>query len=348
MVAKFIRKNKGRSRFFAADGIIGAVMAALPELPDTHVLDLRKISAADVTPVLEEERIAWRDALDWDLTSSVELVRRFVGMQALNGVALLYGSQVIGFAYSVRDEHKGLVGDLYILEQERTPQRVSLLMEAVLESLWRAPGVHRVESQLLMMGAVAPRTLAPAFAQWLRTFPRLFLEISADAIAALAEQEPAGVKLRAWTEAKQEESARLVAAAYRGHVDSDINDQYRSAWGARRFLNNIVQYPGCGTFQQKASMAATDPANGALVGMSLASLVAPDVGHITQICVAPGRRGIGLGYELLRRSLTGLAEQGCRSVGLTVTAANQPAARLYQDMGFTLRREFPAHVWDSW
>ena len=40
----------------------------------------------------------------------------------------------------------------------------------------------------------------------------------------------------------------LIAAAYKGHVDATINDQYGSVTGARRFIHNIVQYPGCGRF----------------------------------------------------------------------------------------------------
>ena len=39
-----------------------------------------------------------------------------------------------------------------------------------------------------------------------------------------------------WTERRQDEAAQLIASAYRGHIDSEINDQYRSAEGARRFL----------------------------------------------------------------------------------------------------------------
>ena len=155
------------------------------------------------------------------------------------------------------------------------------------------------------------------------------------------------IAITPWTERRQDDSARLVAAAYRGHIDSEINDQYRAPAGARRFLANIVQYPGCGTFFAPASYAGIDAQNGSLCGMSLASLVASDVGHITQVCVAPSHRGTGLGYELLRRSLLALAAHGCRSVSLTVTASNDTAARLYERMGFTQRREFSACVWNS-
>jgi len=138
----------------------------------------------------------------------------------------------------------------------------------------------------------------------------------------------------------------LIAAAYDGHIDSRINDQYRSPAGARRFLHNIVQYPGCGTFYRPASYAAFDALSGRMCGVSLASIVAPDTGHITQICVTPSARGTGTGHELLRNSLTTLREMGCTSASLTVTAANEDAVRLYERVGFTTVRQFTAYVWE--
>jgi ribosomal protein S18 acetylase RimI-like enzyme len=113
--------------------------------------------------------------------------------------------------------------------------------------------------------------------------------------------------------------------------------------GARRFLNNIVQYPGCGAFFGPGSFAAVDQQT--LCGASLASLVSRDVGHITQVCVARSYQGTGLGYELMRRSMNALAAHGCRAVSLTVTAANESALRLYRNMGFAPRRPFQAFVW---
>ena len=320
-------------------------MAAWQESPEPLVVDLRKVSAVDLTPLLEEETGVWRRALDWDFGPSAELVRRFVDMQALSGFALLEGGRVIGYCYYIREEKKGLIGDLYVRERERTVEREHALIEATLEALWRSGGVHRVESQLLLLDSPLARKVP--FAQWFRAFPRRFLEASALQALALSDHATPGVSITPWTEARQDDSARLVAAAYRGHVDSDINDQYRSPSGARRFLNNIVQYPGCGTFFGPASYAATD-AKGALCGMSLASLVSDTTGHITQICVSPAQRGKGVGYALLRRSMLALAAHGCRTVGLTVTSTNTGAIRLYEQMGFTDRREFAAYIWDAW
>ena len=145
----------------------------------------------------------------------------------------------------------------------------------------------------------------------------------------------------------QERAARLIADAYAGHIDSNINDQYRSVAGARRFLLNIVQYPGCGAFFQPGSFLALESDSGELVGMSLASLVASNVGHITQICVLPRARGQGIGYELLRRSMDGLAARGCRKVSLTVTADNTEAVSLYERLGFSIAHSFAAYVWEG-
>ena len=320
-------------------------MAAWQESPEPLVVDLRKVSAADLTPLLEEETGVWQRALDWDFEPSAELVRRFVDMQALNGFALLEGGHIIGYCYYIREEKKGLIGDLYVRERYRTVARENALIEATIEALWRSGGVHRVESQLLLLDSPLARKVP--FAQWFRAFPRRFLEASARQALDLPEHVPLGASITPWTEARQDDSARLVAAAYRGHVDSDINDQYRSPSGARRFLNNIVQYPGCGTFYGPASYAATD-SKGALCGMSLASLVSNTTGHITQICVSPAQRGKGVGYALLRRSMLALAGHGCHTVGLTVTSTNTGAIRLYEQMGFTDRREFAAYIWDTW
>ena len=176
-------------------------------------------------------------------------------------------------------------------------------------------------------------------------FPRLFLEAPSRAIPPRGAQtlfppSPSDP----WTEAWQEAAGRLIAGAYQNHIDSQINDQYRSANGARRFLTNIVQYPGCGSFFAPASYAAFSA--GALCGVSLASLVAHDVGHITQVCVAPSFQGTGLGYELMRRSMESLSGHNCRAVSLTVTAANESALRLYRKMGFVQRRAFSAFVWE--
>ena len=319
-------------------------MAALSDRQPGPLVELPRVTPEHLAAVLEEETSDWSTGLDWDFRPSAELVRRFVQMHALNGFALMHGPRIIGYAYYVSEEGKGLIGDVYVLPEHRTAENENALLEAVLAALWRTPGVRRVEAQLMMISSPLDRSVPHQ--SWFRAYPRYFLETALEPVAALPPRAASKIAISLWQERRQDETARLIAATYEGHVDSKINDQYRSPGGARRFLMNIVQYPGCGTFFGPASYAATDE-SGVLLGVSLASLVAADVGHITQVCVAPRHKGTGLGYELVRRSLRALAAHGCRSASLTVTASNQRAVRLYQQMGFTNRRDFAAYVWES-
>jgi ribosomal protein S18 acetylase RimI-like enzyme len=192
-----------------------------------------------------------------------------------------------------------------------------------------------------------PLNHAVPYPRWFHSYQRMFLEVPLFPDPPWPARDSPAIVFSPWTENRQDDAARLIAATYRGHVDSQINDQYRSPAGARRFLSNIVQYPGCGSFFAPASFAAWDRADRTLCGVSLASLVAEETGHITQICVAPSHQGRGIGYELLRRSLTALTAHGCRRASLTVTTANESAVHLYERMGFRNRRDFAASVWEA-
>src|SRR5579872_4089395 len=116
-----------------------------------QVVDLRRLSAADLEPLLQEETAAWRDELEWDFEKSADLVRRFVDLRALNGSALLEDGQVIGYLYFVLEENKGLIGDLYIRRDRRSAEYEDLLIEAALDGIMSNHYIRRIESQLLML-----------------------------------------------------------------------------------------------------------------------------------------------------------------------------------------------------
>jgi ribosomal protein S18 acetylase RimI-like enzyme len=320
-------------------------MAALTEparQPD--IVDLRELRADDLEPLLAEEIRTWEANLDWDFSKSADLVRRFVDLRALNGSALLQNRQVVGYAYFVLEDHKGLIGDLYVRQHARTAESETRLLRAVLDDMMGTPHLARIESQLMMVQNL-PAANMPG-ARFLNSYLRDFMV--ADLTEAMLPQGSLRYRIyvERWAEQFQEPAAQLIASAYLGHVDSYINDQYRSAAGARRFLFNIVQYPGCGTFFRPASFVALDP-EGRLCGLSLTSMVADGTGHVTQICVANWVRGVGVGYELLRQSLAALREMGCRKVSLTVTTSNSDAIKLYRRTGFETRRQFSAYVWEG-
>jgi hypothetical protein len=92
-----------------------------PDLSRPHELvDLRRLTARDLEPLLEEETAAWRDELEWDFDKSAGLVRRFVDLRALNGSAIVEDGEVSGYVYYVLEDNKALIGDLYVRRAWRT------------------------------------------------------------------------------------------------------------------------------------------------------------------------------------------------------------------------------------
>ncbi len=319
-------------------------MAVVAGAGNLELVELRQVRVADLAPLLDEETAEWLERLQWDFSPTAELVRRFTGMQTLAGFALTTGGVVAGYTYLVSDERKGLIGDLYLTRGRRTTDNVFHLLGAAVDTLLDKHLVERIESQLLLFDLPGPRPMPRP--EWLTVHPRLFMTISAAQGAALPPGPAARKALvENWSPRREAEAAQLIADAYRGHIDSRVNDQYASPAGARRFLYNVVHYPGCGRFFAPASFVALDAWTGRACGVSLASLLSPSSGHITQVCVAPSLRGQGLGFELIRRSLIAFSEAGLRQVSLTVTSANHPAVRLYERMGFSAVRRFAAFVW---
>jgi hypothetical protein len=128
--------------------------------PFREIVDLRRLSARDLEPLLQEECQAWRGELEWDFEKPADLVRRFVGMGALSGAALMEAGEVAGYMYYVLEEDKGLIGDLYVRRAMRTAERENLLLTAALEGMTNNPLVRRIESQLMML-AHDPRRAVP-------------------------------------------------------------------------------------------------------------------------------------------------------------------------------------------
>jgi ribosomal protein S18 acetylase RimI-like enzyme len=182
----------------------------------------------------------------------------------------------------------------------------------------------------------------------LRWFERLLLKLDADPpLPPGRVSATPSFRIDPWDDHHLDAVASVFSLAHAGHIDSQINEHYRTAAGASRYLRNIVQFPGCATFCRPASYTAFDRNTGCVAGMSISSFVADDVGHITEICVAPRARGGGLGYELLRQSVAAMRGAGAKRVSLTVTAANEEAVRLYTRCGFREARRFCAYVWEG-
>lgn len=313
-----------------------------------EILDLRHFTAADLRPLLDEEISAWSQLLSWDYAGSAEMILRYLDAKILPGYAAIERGSIFGYAFFVYEQSKGVIGDLYVRDGGRLPNRRDVeerLLTHVIETLQQSPGIHRVEAQLLAheTGEVARPFLEQGFSRHPRVFMTFEMARHPQTSPVLAPE----FEIRPWSEEHYQSAAALITAAYRGHVDSEINDQYRTLAGSLRFLNNIVRFPGCGTFDPRSSYVVFQRRARTLVGLILCSQVRDDVGHITQVCVVPEYRSAGLGVALLAATTRNLRDRHFRAISLTVTEANDRAIALYERIGYESKRVFDAFVWEG-
>ncbi len=169
------------------------------------LVDLRQVRSEDLNPLLDEEVSAWRSLLDWDFGKSADLVRRFVDMRALNGAALVQDGETAGYAYYVLEEHKGLIGDLFVRQDFDTAENEDRLLQSVLVSLRQAPQITRIESQLMMTQSEGWRSMP--MHRYLSSFERNFMMLDLERAApGLGRRVPASnrVYFDKWSEHHQE------------------------------------------------------------------------------------------------------------------------------------------------
>jgi ribosomal protein S18 acetylase RimI-like enzyme len=313
------------------------------------IVDIRQMSSRQLAPLLQEEAQHWREELRWDYRGSLDLIRKFVDARSLNGCAALEDGAPVGYGFYVIEDHKGLVGGMYVSPHFPQESIGRALLGEMLTTLRGHPRISRIEAQLMPFGCSFEPVLAE---QGFRLFPRQFMllplnaERAAGTTAVLPNPGP-GLRLEPWSDSYFDPCARLIHLAYATHVDGEINDQYRSDAGAQKFLNNIVVLPGCGQFQASASFVLRAPGSDQLIGVVLTSEVSPGVGHTTQICVLPGYQGHGLGRLLMEASIHALCARRFSGLSLTVTSANATAVRLYGRLGFQTVKTFAAGVWEG-
>lgn len=316
-----------------------------------EILDLRHFSSSDLRPLLEEEAELWHQLLSWDYRGSTEMILRYVDARILPGYAAVERGRVCGYSFFVYEGSKGVIGDLFVEgdgQRYTTPTEHPIetrLLSHVIETLQQSPGIHRIEAQLLVhpTGGVARPFLQDGF----RRHPRLFMTLPLSEATSHNTRINGDFELRRWNEQDYQGAAGVITGSYRNHIDSEINDQYRTVTGSLRFLNNIVRFPGCGQFDGNSSFVAYHKPTRTPVGLILCSQVKHDVGHITQVCVLPEYRGKGIGEALLEANVEDLRRRAFGMLSLTVTEANHGAVELYKRLGYTVQRVFDAFVWEG-
>jgi ribosomal protein S18 acetylase RimI-like enzyme len=306
-----------------------------------RLVDLHQLNAHQLAPLLDEEAALWRSELHWDYRFSLDLIKKFIDTRSLAGTAAMDGEHPVGYGFYVIEEHKGMLGGLFVSPKYGEQPVGEQLLGDIVQTLRGTPQVARIEAQLMPFGGSLDRILS-GFG--FRLFPRQFMLRKVGEKAAPANL-PTGLRLERWQERHMTPCADLIHLTYANHIDGQINDQYRSRTGAAKFLQNIVILPGCGQFEARASFVLHEVASDQLIGVVLTSMVAPGIGHTTQLCVLPGHQGNGLGRQLMQASLEALHEIKASELSLTVTSSNTGAVRLYESLGFKAMKSFVAGVW---
>jgi GNAT superfamily N-acetyltransferase len=323
-----------------------------------EILDLRHFSANSLRPVLDAETRLWNERLRWDYRASADLLLQYLDSRVLPGYVAIEEGRISGYVFCIYEENKAVIGDAFAIPnrggQSSTETELRLL-DHIIELLVHSPGIERIESQLLLHPHATHATVFRRTG--FQPFPRLFMErdlspsfsglSQADIFAPRAPKPmPPSLEVRVWRDEDFTPAGRLIAACYEGHIDSLINDQYRSVAGSLRFLHNVVRFPGCGTFEPGVSRVVVNSSTRELVALLLASRVRNDTAHITQICVDKDYRGLGLGTLLLRDAAGELRKRHYTTLTLTVTEGNTEAVSLYQTQSFRIKHTFDAMVWN--
>jgi len=307
-----------------------------------QLVDLRQLNVQQLSGLLNEEALLWQEELHWDYRFSLELIKKFLETHSLAGSAAIEDGRPAGYGFYVIEDHKGMLGGLFVSPRYAARPIGDRLLGDIIETLRGTPVVRRIEAQLMPFGASLESVLQ---AQGFRLYPRQFmLRELPEATASGVTQTP-GLRIERWQERYMASCAELIHLTYSNHVDGAINDQYRSRAGAMKFLKNIVLLPGCGQFEARASFVLRDEMNDRLIGVVLTSMVAPGVGHTTQLCILPGHQGRGLGKRLMQAAMNELAAMHAKELSLTVTSSNRGAVQFYEKIGFKTLKTFVAGVW---
>jgi ribosomal protein S18 acetylase RimI-like enzyme len=315
-----------------------------------EILDLRHFASADLRSLVDQEVEVWEEILHWDYRASANLVLRYTDSRILPGFAAIERGRVHGYSFFVYEGAKGVIGDLFVEDSNFTRERrhgleLELLRHCI-GTLQQSPGVRRVEAQLLIHPT--GRLAGPFLEEGFRQYHRIFLSKPIGRSKPVSRRPiPPEIEIHRWSEADYQPAATVITAAYAGHVDSDVNDQYRTIAGSLRFLNNIVRFPGCGIFDPGSSFVAVHRPTQTRIGVLLCSRVRHDVGHITQVCTLPEYRSSGIGEHLVNCCYEDLAARRFSELSLTVTEENARAYALYLRLGFQHVHTFDGFVWEG-
>lgn len=299
---------------------------------------LAEVSSRELRPLLQEEAEHWKRELLWDFGEVSAAVAGGLDRRTLGGLVLQDAWRSVAYCYSMHEGGRTIVGSLFAAAGYRGRGLEGDLLDTVLTQALAHPNSERVECQTLFSTADEPQVhfVRPGF----ESRGRHYL------LRSLEEPIPearAWCKLRPLRRDEIASAAQLIFESHLGSLDAALNLTYATPGHCRHFVETVVLRSGCGRFDPAASFAV-DGRRG-LEGVIIVSRLSRANGHICQVSVRPQAQGQGLGEALLLASLKALRRQGFSVASLSVTVGNHRAYRMYEHLGFRLRKAFAAHAW---
>ena len=310
-------------------------------MPDLKYLPVSYLDENLLLPLMQEEEKAWMSDLSWDYSPIRQVLISYIKQKLLPGYAAVDGNEAVGYTYFLVNQTKGIIGALYVSKCNSSQNAVEELLSLTISSLKNSRTIKRVEAQIMPFNNL---NLTATFTQHgFSYYPRYYLDFDLTNYRKKNESS-VPVKIVPWSSAYLERAAEMGMNSYRNQTDAEICEDYCTQAGCESYLRSLVENPGCGIFMPDTSFAALD-GKGAPCGFLICSRISSGAGMIPQIAVHPSFQGRGVGNILMNRSFEQLKIMGFRSVSLTVTKKNRRAFEWYQRLGFKVRKDFGAYVW---
>ncbi len=311
-------------------------------MPDLKYLPISHLDESLLLPLMEEEEKIWMGDLGWDYSPIRQILVSFVKQKLLPGYAAVNDKEAVGYIYFLVNQAKGIIGALYASKTSYSQEAVEELLSLTISCLKDSQNIKRVEAQIMPFHNI---NLTATFTKFgFNYYPRYYLDLDLD--ANKKKTEFASVeKIIPWDSAYLERAAEMTLLSYRNQTDSEICEDYRTKAGCESYLRSLVENPGCGIFMPEASFMGLD-LQGSPCGFLICCRISSGAGMIPQIAIHPSHQGRGLGNVLMSHTLEQLRAMDFRSISLTVTKKNRRAFDWYQRLGFKIRKEFGAYVWE--
>jgi len=310
-------------------------------MSDLKYIPLSCLDEALLQPLMEDEERMWKADLDWDYTPIRQVLVAFIKQKLLPGYVAIADSKALGYTYFLINQSKGVIGALYAMSAAHSQEAIDELLSLSISCLKDIQNIKRIEAQIMPFHHL---NIASAFTRnGFNQRKRYYLDLDLENHREKAEL-PSALRIIPWEETYLARTAEMTLLSYKNQVDAEICEDYCTKTGCESYLRSLVENPGCGIFLPEASFIGLD-GQGTPCGFVFCCRISSEAAIIPQIAVHPLYQGRLLGNTLMQRAFAQLKAHGFRTVSLTVTKENLRALEWYQRLGFKIRKEFGAYVW---